>query len=269
MNREDDADKFLYTLTNNSIDPLIREQIAPYSCQLLHRDPQGKLAAFASGVWAILDGAHYLLTSGHVIEDWSDDHPLLVKAKDGYHHVMGKGVFTQYRRSERVDVACIRVADPSLSTFLSYYRFVDLETSPDPERLEVYNCLVYGYDEKQTDKKTLEAKATASFVRQLPQKVLDYYGLQPSTHYVLEARGAALDLATGALKKVNTNPHGMSGAGLWYIYYIADGDGYVPQAYLIGLLSQYRTGRYPCLIAERTSLLRSVIRDNLDGFLFP
>lgn len=269
MITENELDKFLSAVSHNQIDRLIREEIAPYTCQLLHRNPVGELRPYASGVWIVLDGTHYLLTAGHVIEEWRDEHPLFVEVKNGYSSISGKGILTHYEQTNRVDVGCIRLLDPLVVLVQETYHFWNLDKFFNDTKLEIYNYCIYGFDEKRKDEQTLDATATANFVKPLPEKVFNYYQLKPEFHYIVESRGEGLDLQTGKFKKENITPHGMSGSGLWYVHYVQHGNTYIPSASLIGILTEYRTGRYQCLIANRTQLIRDLIRNNPNDFLFP
>jgi hypothetical protein len=269
MITENELDKFLSAVSHNQIDRLIREEIALYTCQLLHKNTAGELRPYASGVWIMLDGIHYLLTAGHVIEEWGDDHPLFVEVKGGYSSISGKGVITDYEQTTRVDIACVRLLDTLVLLLQESYRFWNLDNLFNGTKLEIYNYFVYGFDEKHTDEQTLDATATANFVKPLSEKVFNHYQLKPEFHYIVESRGEGLDLQTGDFKKANIAPHGMCGGGLWYVDYVQHGATYVPSAYLIGILTEYRTGRYQCLIANRAHLIRDLIRNNPNEFLFP
>ena len=269
MSTETAFDQFLLALAHNQIDQLFRDQIAPSTCQLLHKNPGGELRPYASGVWARLDGVHYLLTAGHVMEDWRDDHPLLVKVEGGYTSVVGKGLLSHYEQDARIDLGCIRLLDSLLPVLKDEYRFWDLDKLPGPMTMELYNCCLYGFDEKRTDPLTLEATATAHFAKPLSGKAFEHYRLNAEFHYLIETRGEGYDLQTGTFKKENITPHGMSGGGIWYVEYAREGATFFPKAFLIGILTEYRTGKYQGLIANRAKLFRDFIRSNPDAFLFP
>ena len=269
MRTETAFDQFLQALSRGQIDQLFREQIAPYTCQLLHKDNAGELRPYASGVWACLDGRHYLLTAGHVLYEWRNEHPLLIKVKDGYTSVVGNGLLSHYDRDNRIDLGCIRLLDSLVSFLQEEYHFWDLEKLAAPKTLKTYNCCWYGFDESRTVPLTLEATATAHFAKPLSAKAFEYYGLNPEFHYLIETQGEGYDLQTGTFKKENITPHGVSGGGLWYAEYAPEGATFAPDAYLIGILTEYRTGRYQGLIANRIALIRDFIRNNPDAFSFP
>jgi hypothetical protein len=47
-------EKFLNAVSHNQVDRLIGEEIAPHTCQLLHKDRSGNFRPYASGVWRAL-----------------------------------------------------------------------------------------------------------------------------------------------------------------------------------------------------------------------
>ncbi len=203
------------------------------------------------------------------MEDWGDSYPLFVKVMVGYTSLVGKGLLSHHEQDGRIDLGCIRILDSLMPVLQENYRFFDLEKLINPKTLEIYNCCLYAFDEKRTDSLTLEAAATAHFAKSLSGKAFDYYRLNSELHYLIESRGEGYDLSTGTFKKQNIAPHGMSGGGLWYVDYAREGTTFMPEACLIGILIEYRTGRYQGLIANRITLIRGFIRDNPDAFLFP
>ncbi|MBF1998936.1 hypothetical protein H0I59_11190, partial [Flavobacterium psychrophilum] len=58
--------------------------------------------------------------------------------------------------------------------------------------------------------------------------------------------------------------YGLSGGGLWYIIIDFDKDKneIVSEAFLIGIMTEFRRGKYDCLIANRIEIILKMIQNN-------
>jgi hypothetical protein len=272
MKEEEDYKEFVNAVADNEIDRLIREDIAPFTCQLLQKDADENLKPYASGVFVFLEDAYYLLTAGHVIDDWDEKHPLLISVKDGHIWLAGKGFMTNYLTGNHIDVGCVRILDVQIELLKANYHFLTIDKMLVSNLSTSWsNYCLYGYPEKDYKMAGdwLAPTAAVYFARPLSSKVFDYYQLSTDTHFVLEARGDGFDLHTAAFKKVNIEPNGVSGGGLWYISYRQNANHYTAEARLIGIMTAFRRGRYQCLLANRLELALSCIRDYPEHFQFP
>jgi hypothetical protein len=263
MEEPDELDKYIDSLINAELCKLITNEIGPYTCQLLKQDPVKGLIPFASGVFAELGGSYYILTASHVIEDWSDTNRLFLEIKNGHMSVVGKACGTEIEREQKIDVAYIKLKDVAIPLLKQWYKFLSIEKFLHHEKVfDEANYCVYGYpvaNPKNENGKTIGA---AHYVRPNPDKVFDYYGFDPLSHYVLEFKGRAVNIKTGETEKLKTEHYGLSGGGLWYTTIEYNDEKFISKAQLIGIMTEFRKGKHYCLIANRIEVLLASLHRN-------
>src|SRR5690606_36973993 len=124
----------------------------------------------------------------------------------------------------------------------------------------------FGYPvvNKRKESDGIRTFASGYFLMPVYDKVYEYYSLDFLTHYVLEFRGKAINIKTGKSEKIKTEHYGLSGGGLWYIIIEFDekkGE-LVSKAFLIGIMTEFRRGKYDCLIANRMEIILGMIQRN-------
>jgi hypothetical protein len=265
MEQHDEIDKFIDKLIHEELCNIITTKIAPYTCQLLVRNSHDELIPFASGVMVKLEKSYYIFTASHVIEDWSDVNPLFLEINNAYRSVVGKGCGTEIEKEQRLDVAYIKLKNAIVPILKQRYRFLTIGKFfyQDKLLLEADYC-VFGYPVSIQKKQNgiLMPKGAAYFVRPLPDKVFTNYNLDFLTHYILEIKGKAINIKTAITEKLKTEHYGLSGGGLWYITIKLSGKKLRSQAYLIGIMTEFRKGKFECLIANRIEILLRSLHQN-------
>lgn len=260
MEQPDELDNYIDYLINSELGKLLEHDIGPYTCQFLKlKSGSGKdLLPFASGVLAELGKSYYILTASHVIEDWSNDNELFIEIEGGGHiSVVGKGCGTKMEKEEKLDVAYIKLKDAIVPLLKRWYKFLPIERFLHHEKLfDETNYCAYGFpvaNQKNKDGKTF---GTGSFTIPNRDKVFDHYGFNPLSHYVLEIQGKPINIKTGQPEKLRIEPYGLSGGGLWYTKIECDDEcNITSEAYLIGVMTEFRKGKYYSLIANRIETL--------------
>jgi hypothetical protein len=273
MEESDELDEYIDRLINAELSKLIAEQIAPHTCQLLKNDASLGIVPFASGVLIELGGSCYLTTASHVIEDWSDTNKLFIEFRKGeYISVVGKGSGTEIEKKEKLDIAYIKLKDDLVLIlklwykFLPNYRFLKADMVFDEA-----NYCSFGFPVSMQKKEDGIVKpfGVAHFMRPHQDKVFEYYELDPLAHFALEYVGKATNIKTNKREKINTEHYGLSGGGLWYttITYNDKINKFHSEARLIGIMTEFRKGKYECLIANRIEILLASLMRN-EGLKF-
>lgn len=262
----DEVDAYIDSLIHAELSALISNEIGLCSCQFFKLDPEKGLLPFASGVMVQLSGSYYILTASHVIEDWSDSNKLFLEIQDGQHiSVVGKGCGTISEEGERIDVAYIKLKDAIIPYLKAWYKFLPLKKILKHNKLlHEANYCVFGYPVANKRKKNgvLKPFGAAYWVSPNQDKVFSYYGLDPLRHYALEFKGKAVNLHTGKPEKIKAEYYGLSGGGLWYTDIKAYNGKFRSEARLIGIMIEFRKGKYECLIANRIELLLASLHKN-------
>ena len=93
----------------------------------------------------------------------------------------------------------------------------------------------------------------------------DHYCFDRKTTILLDVKGKGKDL----IDPTKTNKieptrefHGISGGGLWFLIIYNDEKGELAVDYkLIGIVTEYKTGRYLCMVANRADILLYKLRE--------
>lgn len=263
----DELDAYIDTLINEEYYNLINGDIGLTTCQLFKHDLAKDIVPFASGVFLEFGSDYYLLTASHVVEDWSDANKLFLKYADTYISIAGKACGTEMDKEQKIDSAYIKLKPELIPLLLQYYKFLPFERCLfDAKELEDASYCVFGYPTINKRKELNEVKTfgSAYFLKPAQDKVFSYYSFDFLIHYVLEFIGKAVNIKTGQLEKIKTEHYGLSGCGLWYITIELDEENekLTSQAFLIGVMTEFRRGKYDCLLANRIELILAMIQKN-------
>ena len=247
---EEELDRMVDAFMNERLEELARDHIAPYSCQLYVKK-NGELTAHASGVFLILNDSVYLLTALHVIDKFTEKNPLFVMI--GEEPFALDGTVMGIRGEGKIDMGYIRLEERQVLTIALRYQFLPIERILYPSGyFEEEGCCVFGYP-------TQLKKPVSYFSREHAAKVYDYYGLNQHEHYVIELLGKATNIKTHVREKVKVPHYGLSGCGLWQTVMTQKGNQIQSTAYLIGIMTEFRTGKYVCLIGNRVHIFLQVL----------
>lgn len=270
MNNDEEIDSHIDQMINDELNRLIDGDIGLSTCQFFKVNDGRTAVPFASGVMAELEGSYYIFTASHVIEDWSNNSKLFVPFDDTYISVVGHAHATELDKSHRLDRGYIKLAPKIVPLLRQYYRFIPLQKMlHDNKSLLEPNYCIFGYpviNHKKVDGK-LKTFGSAYFALPAQDKVFNYYGLNPLAHYVLEFKGKAINTKTNQLEKIKTEHYGLSGCGVWYTDIRFIKNKMQSSAHLIGIMIEFRKGKYECLIGNRLEVVLASIAEH-EGFEF-
>jgi hypothetical protein len=246
---------------DSALDKLMRNELGPHSCQLLEKD--NGMKPYASGVLAMLGEKHYILTASHVVNDWSDEHPLFLKTHKGYVSIVGDKRETDIEKSNGIDLAYILLDERVVPSIKAGHKF--LSFSKFRGRAKLLDAALYcviGFPEinQKIENGVLKTGASGYFLQPCKPQVYDHYKLNPVTHFALEMKGKGTDIKTGEIVKFNTEHHGLSGCGLWLVIINYTEEVYTTDFRLIGIMTEFRKGRYHCLIGNRIDILLGALK---------
>lgn len=246
------------------INKMTGEKILRHTCQLLTKDKNGKLKAHGSGVFIVVGGIHFLLTASHVTENWSDENQLYIRiGKSKYVSLIGELRETDLEKDEKVDLAYIKIDEIILADLQRPYIFLPVSKMRDHKKLvEATNYCVMGYPEKSIaniDEK-IEPVAQAYYVGPSSQKVYEHYKFDPDIFYMFEMKGKGKNIKTGENTKTGTHFYGISGCGVWLMIIDMSGEKPYIDYRLIGIMTEFRNGKFFTLIGIKISLV-------LDGII--
>lgn len=260
----DELDDYIDQLINVEFVKLIEGDIGLCTCQLFRHDSV-TATPFASGVFTFLGDNFYLLTASHVIEDWSDTNRLFVQVGEGYTSIVGKGCGLEIDEKKKLDVAYVKLKSELVQILVHYYRFLPYHKILHHEKIfQEPNYCAFGYPVINIRKESGKTFGSAYWMRAHHDKVYQYYRLNPISHYALEFWGKAMNIKTNNVEKIKAEHYGLSGGGLWYIDIGLDEEKgeLVSDSILIGIMTEFRRGKYDCLIANRAEIILASIQNN-------
>ncbi len=265
MGSEDEIDELLDQLINQELNSLVNGDIGLSTCQFFKPKDNRTTVPFASGVMVELDNSAYILTASHVIEDWSNDSKLFIPFEDTYISVIGHAHGIESDKLHHLDVGYIKLAPKIVPLLNQFYRFIPLkQMMHDDKSLLEANYCIFGYPVVNQKKVGDEMKTygSAYFTKPVKDKVFDYYGLNAYSHYVFEFKGKAINTINNQQEKIKTEHYGLSGCGVWYIDIQLKKKKLCSSAHLIGIMTEFRKGKYECLIGNRLEVVLASIAEH-------
>jgi membrane protease subunit (stomatin/prohibitin family) len=83
----------------------------------------------------------------------------------------------------------------------------------------------------------------------------------------MEFKGKGVDIKTGRSLKFKTEHYGLSGCGLWLTFMNHDGTKFNSEAKLIGIMTEFRRGKYDCLIGNKIEVILIALQE-FEGLKF-
>lgn len=263
--------------SNQKIDVLTKElvekELLRYTIQLFKKTEKG-LRPYGSGVLAFLHGTNFIITASHVADYLEvDSNQLYIRvSKKGFINVIGIINYTEIETSKGVDLAYIKISSEMLEPLSSSCKFLTIDKfSKHSQLLDGMNYCVVGFPENniRLDSTQLETGASFYVTRASSNKVYEHYKLNKSDFLIIDMKGKGTDLISGDKKKINTHFYGISGCGLWFLTYNLDPNSneYWISYKLIGIMTEFKKGKYFCLIANKIHLFLNALTV-IEGFKF-
>jgi len=153
-------------------------------------------------------------------------------------------------KQHRFDIAYVKLTAQLATVLRHFYRFIPVHQMLHHNKslLEANYCL-FGYpviNKKQVDGKT-KTFGSAYFLGPSQDKVFSCHGLDPLRHYAFEFQRKARNIKTDRPRRSKQNNMGRAG-GVWYTDIEFKGNKFRSSVHLIGIMMEFRKGKYECLI---------------------
>lgn len=97
------------------------------------------------------------------------------------------------------------------------------------------------------------------------KNVYEHYKFNINRDFILDFAGKGMDLKTNRKSGQINDPYGMSGCGLWLLTEKPEAENLEFQYHLIGIMTEFRKGKYHVLIGNRIEIVISALMQ-LEGF---
>lgn len=237
---------------------LVSEKLIHHTCQFFIERTDG-LKPYASGVFVVIHNVHFIFTASHVVEILNNkDKNLLIQiGEDEYVNVIGKTKYSDLDKSKGIDLAYIKLDKQMIPQLTSNYNFLTLDKIRKHNQLLEggANYCVIGFPENGFKDEGGKLKPAAQVYFTLPtnNNPYEYYNLKRDDWIILKMTGKSQDVVTKAKQPMDTHFHGLSGCGLWLMMPRINEN--TCDYRLIGIMTDYKKGKYFCLIGNKIHLL--------------
>lgn len=175
--------------------------------------------------------------------------------------ILGEVKYSIIEKSERIDLPYIKLDKQTTSYLSKTYIPVNIEKFRDHNNLlNGTNYCVLGYPTINVTKEGESFNTGATYFLASPStndKPYQYYKFNKRDHIILNVKGKGTDVNANKKGKIISQFHGMSGCGLWFLLiYDNPTTGKIEVDYrLVGIMTEFRTGKYFCVIANRIWLI--------------
>lgn len=238
--------------------------ISRHTGQLFNTNAVGDSKPLGSCVLIQVKELYYICTAAHVLGNAKNSSPIYILTADGMIQLVGKKVTYTIEDINTIDIGYVQIADSLIEVLKGTFDFLQMSSVTNIPPLTKNPCLMsFGFPEKSSKVVGNQLVPSASyFIHSLvPDKVSNYYKLQPDIHYALIHAGAGINIRTNGKESINSEPTGMSGCGLWYLrpsLYAKTGE-LTMTYYLIGIMTAYRKGKYHVLISDKINAFMQAI----------
>jgi len=240
-------------------------QVHKHTIQFLAKGGKYGHRPYGTGVLVFANNKCLIITAAHVTADF-DNTPLFVTSNKGIIPIVGNLRETDIGKDKTTDLAYIILDDAIASILVQTYDFLPISKilhSHVPINANQY--LVVGYPEVNIravkEEKTIYAGSSIFLLTMSKEEVYEFYKFDKNKDYILDFAGKGIDLQTDEKSGKIQDPYGMSGCGLWLLTEKPTVDTIQLQYHLIGIMTQFRKGKYHCLIGNRIEIVMSALID--------
>ncbi|OUL62755.1 hypothetical protein [Flavobacterium sp. AJR] len=241
----------------------INSKIFRHTIQFLKIE-NGNPKPFGSGVFAKIYDDYFIITASHVASFFKErpNEELRIKvSKEFFIPVLGEVKYSIIEKNERIDLAYIKLDKETIIYLSKVYIPVTIEKFRHHNNLlNGNNYCILGYPAINVSKDGEPFNTGATFFLASPptnDKPYQHYKFNKRDHIILNVKGKGTDVRTNKKGKIISEFHGISGCGLWFLLiYDNPLTGKIEVDYrLVGIMTEFRTGKYFCVIANRIWLI--------------
>lgn len=256
-------EKIFTNETDEAVLEQINSKIMKHTIQFLKIE-NGKPKPYGSGVFAKIYNDYFIITASHVAS-FFEDHPnedLKIKVSNNFFiPVLGEVKYSIIEKSERIDLAYIKLHKQTIIYLSKVYIPVTIDKFRHHNNLlNGTNYCILGYPAINVTKEGEPFNTGAAHFLGSPpinDKPYQLHKFNKRDHIILNVKGKGTDVNTGKKAKIISQFHGISGCGLWLLLiYDNPSTGKTEVDYrLVGIMTEFRTGKYFCVIANRIWLI--------------
>lgn len=234
----------------------LSERIRKSTVQLFTIDQSSSIKSLGSGVLLFTNKKYLILTASHVAEEG----PFYVVTKSELKYISGEYVEEGRKHTKKIDLSYI-ILDNEVADFLNQeYTFLsdkDILVSYK-SNANMLNYIVVGYLEKTTkinaSENAIHTVAATFNLKISNEKAYKFYDINRDFQILLDFKGKLENYKSNINEKI-PDPYGLSGSGLWGLFHKPVSLKYELECKLIGIMTEFRKGKYHCLIGNKIELL--------------
>jgi hypothetical protein len=245
----------------------LSEKIRRHTCQLFIRGGKHGLKPWGSGVFALINDKHFLLTAAHVLPEERVSELFIILNDGGFVSLLGVLSATGANDDKSIDMAFIAIHASAVEQLSISYDFLPSTKICPRHLLEAgSHYAAFGYPEKNLSKTEYGAAPFPSMTLHniSKPKVYEYFKLNPDMSILLGNTGKGISLANNEKVNNNIRPYGSSGGGIWYMTQVGTLDAPVIDYCLIGIMTEFKVDRYLVIAGCRIEIITDEIDNRME-----
>lgn len=244
-------------MDNTKLKHLIESNITSSTIQL-YQSRYNDFYAHGSSILIKIKNTYWLLSASHVLFQNSKEYELYVQySENKFTSIAGFVIATNQDNPYGHDFGCVKLEQDFVIKILKAKTALCLDKIHTIQKqFEKQTLIMSGFPENyllKTDNKIIQGGlffvCTTS-----NRKAYQYYKINANSNIIVSLHGKLTDIET-KIKTKKTELYGMSGGGLWKVWE----NGNELLYGLVGILTEYRKGKYEIVIANKIEIILNLI----------
>lgn len=243
------------------------KQLFYHTVQFLEKGGPYGYKPLGSGVLVQISGKYLVFTASHVTAITSEI-DIYINTPNGFLTVRGYSRETDLEKDKHTDVAYIILDDDVGKELAKSYQFLPLSkirANHDIQRVLQYVVAGYPVKNIRTEEKTVYAGLSFYLLQGSKQEAWDFHKKEKGKSFLLDFAGKGTILNTEEKEKVDPEPYGLSGCGLWQMLPAFVNGQWQFDYRLIGIMTEFRKNKYHVLIGNNIGFIIHALQA-LEGF---
>jgi hypothetical protein len=254
---------------DKNVHEIATKKLFYHTVQLLEKGGAYGYKPFGSGVLVEINSKYLVFTASHVTAVTSEIN-LYINTPKGFLIVRGGSRETDLEKDKHTDVAYIILDEEVGKLLAESYTFLPIsKIRGDHSLLRILQYVVAGYPVKniKTEGKTVYAGMSFYLLQGSKDEAYAFHKKEKEKNYLLDFAGKGINLNNQGKEKVDPEPYGLSGCGLWQILPSFIHGKWEFDYKLIGIMTEFKKSKYHVLVGNNVGFIMQALQ-SFEGFQF-
>jgi hypothetical protein len=240
-----------------------------HTVQLLEKGGKYGYTPLGSGVLVEINHKYILFTASHV-SAVAEEKNLFINCQKGFVIILGDSRETDLEKDKHTDLAYIILDEKVGKILAESYSFLTLSKIRSNHHLRrILQYVVAGYPVKnlRTEEKTVYAGMSYYLLQGSKDEAYAFHKKGKGKNLLLDFAGKGTDLNSQEKKKIDPEPYGLSGCGLWQMIPEFVNGQWQMDYRLIGIMTEFRKSKYHVLVGNNIQFIIQALQQ-FENFKF-